>query len=134
MDPKQFEAMLSDAETRLRRLKVLYDQWFSGLERLEPAVPRKELEDLLARLKKDQPNNTALKFRMQQVVHRHTTFVTHWRKISRQIEEGTFKRDLVRARKRKKPSADEAEVEAEAELNYEIDVDLEMDGDGDLDL
>src|SRR5215510_1644135 len=99
MDPKQFDAMLSDAETRLRRLKVLYDQYFMGIERMEPALPKKELEDLLAKLKREQVNNTAARFRLQQIVQRHVTFMTYWRRIARQIEEGTFKRDLVRARK-----------------------------------
>jgi hypothetical protein len=129
MDPKQFEAMLNDAEIRLRRLKTLYDQWFMGIERTEPAVPKKELEDLLAKLKREQVNNTAAKFRLQQVVQRHLTFVTYWRRIARQIEEGTFKRDLVRARKQKKRGGDD-----DADLNYEIDVEVDADMDMDMDM
>src|SRR3954464_1231039 len=102
MDSKQFDAMLSDAEIRLRRLKTLYDQWFMGIERLEPAIPKKELEELLAKLKKEEVTNTAAKFRLNSIVQRHVTFTQYWRRIARQIEEGTFKRDLVRARKLKK--------------------------------
>jgi len=127
MDSKQFEAMLSDAETRLRRLKTLYDQWFSGIERMEPAVARKEHEDLLVKLRRETVNNTALRFRLQQIVQRHTTFTTYWRRIARQIEDGTFKRDLVRARKRGKRGAELDDVEPE--LSYEIDVELDIDGD-----
>jgi len=127
MDSKQFEAMLSDAETRLRRLKTLYDQWFSGIERMEPAVARKELEDLLVKLRRETVNNTALRFRLQQIVQRHTTFTTYWRRIARQIEDGTFKRDLVRARKRGKRGAELED--AEPDLSYEIDVELDIDGD-----
>src|SRR4029079_5374340 len=89
MDQKQFEATLHDAETRLRRLKTLYDQWLSGFERLEPTVARNELDSVLRRLRAEQVRNTALRFRLQQLVQRHTMLVTYWRRIARQIEEGT---------------------------------------------
>jgi hypothetical protein len=125
MDQKQFDAGLSDAELRLRRLKMLYDQWFMGFERSEPATLRKELEDLLARLRKEQVSNTAQRFRLQQLVQRHTAFATHWRRIGRQIEEGTYQRDLLRAKRRSKANQRENN-DPELELSYDVDVDLEL--------
>jgi hypothetical protein len=128
MDQKQFDAMLSDAETRLRRLKMLYEQWFMGFERMEPAVLRKELEDLLMRLRKEQSNNTALRFRLQQLIQRHTTFTTYWRRIGRQIEEGTYQRDVVRAKRNRSRAAQERDNGSpELELSYDVDLDIEID-------
>jgi hypothetical protein len=127
MDQKQFEAMLSEAETRLRRLKMLYEQWFMGFERIEPATLRKELEDLLARLRKEQMRNTALRFRLQQLVQRHTTFTTYWRRIGRQIEEGTYQRDVLRAKRVRSRAAEEHDdPTSEQELSYDVDLDGEL--------
>jgi hypothetical protein len=99
MDPKQFEHGLKDAETLLRRVRSLYDQWFSGIERAEPTVQRDELDRLLVRLKAGPPRNTALRFRLNQVSQQYQTYTTYWKRISRQIEEGTYQRDLLRARR-----------------------------------
>jgi hypothetical protein len=99
MDAKQYEALVADAEMRLKRLRALYDQWFAGIERIEPNQQRKELDTVLNTLKREQVRNTALRFRMQQIVQRYTTYNTYWRRISRQIEEGTYKRDVIRARR-----------------------------------
>ncbi len=42
MTPKEFEITLSDAEVQLSRIKHLYEQWFQGIERIEPQIPRKQ--------------------------------------------------------------------------------------------
>src|SRR5262245_59029140 len=114
MDQRQYEAMLADAEIRLRRLRSLYDQWFHGLERAEPQTQKNDIDRLLAELKRQVPRNTALRFRLNQLVQRYTTYNTYWQRISRQILEGTYKRDVLRARRR---SAAGQEPAAEAEPN-----------------
>lgn len=101
MDVKEFEALLSDAETRLDRLKALYEQYFQGMERLEPTIPRKDFERRLFALRKEQPRNTAMRFRMQTLVQKYTSFQTYWTRTTRQIEEGTYRRDILKARRRK---------------------------------
>lgn len=98
-DPKVFERMLDDAETRLDRLRALYEQWFQGLERLEPTIPRKNFDRFMEQLRRDRPRVTGLKFRYHNLVQRYTTYVMYWRKVARQIEEGTYRRDVLRARK-----------------------------------
>src|ERR1700759_1179198 len=122
MDQKQFEAMLSDGETRLRRLKMLYDQWFMGIERTEPAQLRKEFEDLLALMRREQISNPALRFRLQQLVQRHPPFATHWRRVARQIEEGTYQRDVLRAKRLRRQNGQERE-EGASELDLELSYD-----------
>lgn len=128
MEQKHFEALLSDAEVRLRRLKMLYEQWFAGFERTEPAVARKEIDDILQRLKREQIRNTGLRFRLHQLQQRHTTFITYWRRIARQIEEGTYQRDVLRAKKLRDQALREG---AEPEISYGTDVDVQLDADMD---
>lgn len=124
MDQKTFEAMLTDAETRVRRLRTLYDQWFQGMERTEPRTPKVEVDRLINLLRNDQPRNTALRFRMNQLVQRYTTYTVYWQRIARQIEEGTYKRDLIRARKRF--AKGEGGQDATAGEGYDLDIDIDL--------
>ena len=135
MDPKQFENGLKDAETLLRRVRSLYEQWFAGIERQEPGVQRDELERLLVRLKAGPPRNTALRFRLNQVSQQYQTYTTYWKRISRQIEEGTYQRDLLRARRMRDggppslgPEARRTGAPATPDAGDEVDVAVQFDG------
>jgi hypothetical protein len=127
MDLKEYEQLLNDVETRLDRIKALYEQYFQGVERLEPSVPRKELERRMQLLLKEKPRNTALRFRYQMLIQRWTTYLTYWQRVTRQIEEGTYRRDVLKVRKRRenvragrKPDADfDVDVELEPEVEVE---------------
>jgi hypothetical protein len=125
MDQRQFEATLSDAEIRLRRLRTLYDQWFHGLERTEPQVQRAEVDRIITDLRRAQPRNTALRFRFNQLVQRYTSYNTYWQRITRQIEEGTYKRDVLRARKRFGERDVTKDKRAKDGYELELDIDIE---------
>jgi hypothetical protein len=131
MTPKEFEIMLSDAEIQLSRIKHLYEQWFQGIERIEPQIPRKQFDRALHALRKEQPRNTAIRFRFQTLIQRYTTLQTYWRRIGRQIEEGTYRRDLLRARRRREAGREEREQQrlrrssGPVELDPNADVNLD---------
>ncbi|MFO0683640.1 MAG: MXAN_5187 C-terminal domain-containing protein [Sandaracinus sp.] len=122
MTPQEFEQLLHDGEIKLARLKALYEQWFQGIEKLEPSVVRKDLERHFELLKKNLPRNTALRFRTQQLVARYSTYGIYWSRVARQIEEGTFKRDLVKVAKRRGGMREKPREQA-----WELDVDVELD-------
>jgi hypothetical protein len=131
MDQGQFEVKLAQAETRLKRLRLLYDQWFHGLERAEPQNQRMEVDRQIAELRREQIRNTALKFRVNQLVQRYVAYSTYWQRITRQIEEGTYKRDVLRARRRfglDKPEAAEQAKPDGYELDLDIDVEAALEG------
>ena len=111
MTPKEFEIMLSETEMQLSRIKHLYEQWFQGIERIEPQIPRKQFDRALHELRKVKPRNTALRFRYQTLIQRYTTLQTYWRRIGRQIEEGTYRRDLLRARRRREAARADRQLE-----------------------
>ena len=133
MTPKEFEITLSDAEVQLSRLKHLYEQWFQGVERLEPTIPRKQFDRTLHELRKGQPRNTYLRFRFNTLIQRYTTLQTYWRRVSRQIEEGTYRRDLMRARRRREQSRLEREAERKARRVGSDPVELDPNAKVDLD-
>jgi len=99
-DAKEIEALVGELETRVDRLRALYEQYFMGIERMAPAVPQKDVERRIQVLRKEQIRNTAVRFRFQMILQRYNTYQTHWMRICRQIEEGTYKRDLLRAQRR----------------------------------
>ena len=100
MEAAEFDATLKDLETRLDRLKALYEMYFQGIERIEPAVPRKQVERMFELVRRDQPRSTHLRFRYQSLLQRYTTLQTYWRRITRQIEEGTYKRDIQKMKRK----------------------------------
>lgn len=127
MDLKQFDSMLHDAEVKLKRLKALYEQWFQGIERIEPQIARKDLDRHFMLLKKERPRNTAARFRLSQLFASYVTYQTYWGRIARQIEEGTYERDVKRAQKRRggAPTERAAQKTFEMDLDEEIDIDAE---------
>jgi hypothetical protein len=122
MDASQFETTLASVEVRLRRLRMLYDQYFQGLERIEPQHERADVDRIIDQLRRSQPRNTALRFRFNQLVQRFTTYNVYWQRIRRQIEEGTYKRDVLRARRR---FGDPKSKNENRGLELELDIDIE---------
>jgi hypothetical protein len=125
--PKEQEHLLGELEQRVDRLRVLYDQYFLGFEKLEPSIPRKDVERRFAILRKEQIRNTALRFRFNVCNQKYNTYAMYWTRICRQIEEGTFKRHLQKARKI---------MEAGGPNKREVDlsIDIEMDDFDDMDV
>jgi len=44
LDQKEVEVVLKELEERLDRLRATYEQYFLGFEKLEPTIPRKEVD------------------------------------------------------------------------------------------
>ncbi len=100
MDSTEVDRLIGELEIALDRLRSLYEQYFMGIERIEPAVARKDVERRFQVLRKEQIRNTALRFRFQMVLQRYNTYQPHWQRICREIENGTYKRLISRARRR----------------------------------
>ncbi|MFT3923645.1 MAG: MXAN_5187 C-terminal domain-containing protein [Myxococcales bacterium] len=100
MDAKEFELQLNDLETRVDRLRALYENWFRGYEKTEPHVARKDVERRVYGMRKELPRNTALRFRYHQLYQRYTTLANYWHRTAKQIEEGTYRLQLQRMRRK----------------------------------
>jgi hypothetical protein len=105
VEPSEVEKAVEELEIAIDRLRSLYDQYFMGIEKLEPSVPRKDVERRVYALRKEQIRNTALRFRFHMILQRYNTFQTHWQRICREIESGTYKRHMFRAERRFAESA-----------------------------
>jgi len=93
----QIDLAITELETRLDRLRVLYEHYFMGIERIEPSVPRKDVERRVADLRKARFHSTVQRFKFQTIVQRYNTMQQHWSRICREIELGTFRRHRLKA-------------------------------------
>lgn len=100
MNASEIERELDELETRIERLRALYEQYFMGLEKLEPLIVRKDVDRRIWVLRRVQIRNTALRFKFQTLVQRYNTFQQYWLRITREIENGTYRRDVVRVARR----------------------------------
>ncbi len=100
MEQVELENLIGELELRIERLRSLYDQYFMGIEKIEPGVPRKDVERRIQILRKEQIRNTGLRYRFQMILQRFNTYQTFWQRICREIENGTYKRHMMKAQKR----------------------------------
>lgn len=86
-------------EEELERLRARYEMYFLGVERREPNRDRDELKRRIERIKTTFTRNTGLKFRLQALGARFLSYDRMWVRSAREREEGSYRRDLFRARR-----------------------------------
>lgn len=154
MTPDEIDIQIHELENRIDRLRALYEQYFMGFERTEPAVPRKDVERRIHDLRKVRFNNTAKRFKFQTLIQRYNTMQQYWGRICREIEHGTYKRHKLKAERtigklddtffdaaQKAPELEGADEEArdkgssarEAARNLSLEAAELLDADADLD-
>ncbi len=88
------EKELTDLEARMARLRVLYDQYFMGIERMEPTYLRGEVDKIFRRSQILKLGNTVFKFRYRSLQQRYTSYRSYWDRIVRMIEDGKMRRGV----------------------------------------
>ena len=96
-------------EAELAALKVSYEHYFLGADRVPPTRQHEDLKKRVEKLKSSFVRNTSAKFRVQSIHGKFTTYDRLWQRTMQEIENGTYKRDVAKARRRidtaKKPAA-----------------------------
>ncbi len=105
---------VQELEEELETLKARYEQYFLGIERREPAPWREELKRSIARVKGTFTRNAALRFRIQALHARYLSYERLWLRSAREREEGTYKRDLFKARLRAREAGGKSAVDGAA--------------------
>jgi len=100
VDAEEIGRLIAELEIRVERLRSLYEQYFMGIERLEPLTVRKDIDRRLWALRREQIRNTGLRFKLETTIQRYNTYQQYWQRIVREIEAGTYQRDLGRAAQR----------------------------------
>jgi len=85
-------------EVEVEELKVKYEMYFLGVERKEPHQVRDDLKKKVLRLKERFTRNAGVRFRVQSLHARFISYERLWLRSTREKEEGTYRRDLFKAR------------------------------------
>ena len=107
-------------EYELEELKVKYEMYFLGVEKREPNKWREELKKKVLRIKEAFTRNAALRFRLQSLHARVLSYERMWLRSVREKEEGTYHRDVFKAKLhqevRARKDREEREVRAAEEI------------------
>ena len=84
-DEKELQGFIQ----RLERLRMDFDRFFMGQERVAPIPRRDQLRRDLRASGLNRARNTALRFRFQNLMIRLASYTTYWERALREKEEGT---------------------------------------------
>jgi hypothetical protein len=96
---ESIEARIGEMERKLDRLRGLYESFFMGVERAPPNVARREMNRLMVEMQQEPIGNHSLRFRFQSMIQRWVLMTAYWNRTLREIESGTFRRDVARAQR-----------------------------------
>jgi hypothetical protein len=91
---------IDELDEGLTNLQVLYEKYFLGIDRRPPDQERKKISTRMRELRTTMVKNTALKFRIQTLFAKLISFERMWDRTLREMEEGTYKRDVFKAKLR----------------------------------
>jgi hypothetical protein len=106
---------LKELEHKIERLKVLYEQYFMGIEKMEPQVARKEVTRTMLALQQQYIRNTAMRFKFNTMLQKWQIYITYWNRTLREIENGTYIRHLAKAKRK----AEKEGRELPAEMRFD---------------
>lgn len=121
LSSSHFDAKLSEFEKKLERLYRTYEQYFIGVEKRPPHAQRREVVRMYRELEQLPMVKTAIKFRFRSLVQRFNSYKAYWNRTEKQIEEGTYHRDLARAKARQQRRMDREEQQEVAERSGQAD-------------
>lgn len=102
-------------------LKVAFERYFNGVDRIPPTREHDEVKRQLRTALTIRGGPTAVRFRLQSLKARLVTYEHYWTRILLQIEKGTFRRLLAESERRQlvaerqPPPAPAPDSESEAE-------------------
>lgn len=88
------EELLDALGAALDRVKVLYEQYFLGIQKQPPTYLHTDLERKIRDITQLQVRNTALRYRFATLQQKFGSYNAYWRRTLRQIESGTYTRSL----------------------------------------
>ena len=90
------DELLDAIDQSLDRLKVLYEQYFMGIQKQPPTFIHTDVERKLRDATQLQMRNTRLRYRLATVQQKFGAYNSYWRRTLRQIENGTYVRNLAK--------------------------------------
>ncbi|HWV39351.1 MAG TPA: MXAN_5187 C-terminal domain-containing protein [Vulgatibacter sp.] len=91
-----------ELESDVESLRTRYEQYFLGLSRVPPSEEHQRIRSHLIRLRGAALRSAPVRFRLQSLHNRFLSYERMWARVLREREEGTYRRDLEKARYRRR--------------------------------
>ena len=101
------EEVLDYIDKTMERLKSLYEQFFLGLQKQAPAHLHNDVERRIRELMQIQIRNTGLRYRYATLQQKFGSYNSYWRRTLRQIEQGTYIRQLAKISRKAAETGDD---------------------------
>lgn len=99
---KDIQKELDELDKRITALKVTFDKYFLGIERLPPLQEKEEIHKKVTDMSVRFIRNTAAKFRRDALKNKFLSYNRYWDRTLQQIEDGTFVNHLKKAKLRER--------------------------------
>ena len=107
---REFDRQLDRFEAGVARLRILYEQFFTGLQPRAPEQEHKAVVKEIKILLRAPFKNSQRRFRLRTLINRYQTYNTYWERCLKQKEEGTYFRDVYKAELRERQRAEMEEL------------------------
>ena len=98
---------VDEVESELNALRGLYEQFFLGMEKRPPTRAHERFRKRMAALRTAPARSAAITFRLQSLQASVATYERLWLRTLQEMEDGTYRRDLFKARMRRQNSRPE---------------------------
>ena len=88
---------MDEIERKIFLLKMQYEKYFTGIERIEPMKERESLKRILRDMTQEHINNTQQRYRFTQLKARMSSLELYWQRNLVMIERGTHPKMKFRA-------------------------------------
>jgi len=95
----EIEEALDALDKLVDRLKVMYEQYFMGIQKQAPAHLHTDAERRIRDVAQMQIRNTALRYRFATIQQKFGAYNTYWKRTLREIESGRYLRNLSKLRR-----------------------------------
>ena len=99
---RDLDRQLDRLEASIAELRILYEQYFSGIIPQAPDKQHTEVARTIRVLLKAPFKNSATRFRLRTLINRFQTYCTYWEKVNKQREAGTYYKDIFKAEMRER--------------------------------
>ncbi len=96
LSTKEVEELLDAVDLTMERLKTLYEQYFLGIQKQAPSFIHADVERKPRDLTQMNVRNTGLRYRLATLTQKFGSYNSYWRRTLRQIENGTYVRNLAK--------------------------------------
>lgn len=112
----EIEELLDVLDKLVDRVKVMYEQYFMGIQKQAPAHLHNDAERRLRDLAQLNIRNTALRYRFATLQQKFGAYNTYWKRTLREIEGGRYMRNLSKVRRQAQMTGEEIPEEILAKM------------------